>query len=95
MKMISCIVAAVLTGIALGWMLPSLMNPEVLDQVITYVLAVMLFGVGISIGYNRRAYYISTRSDCGRKSFGSFYCQHVFRYVLERSVSCWGGIWLV
>ncbi len=54
MKMISCIVAAVLAGIALGWMLPSLMNPGVLDQVITYILAAMLFGVGISIGYNRR-----------------------------------------
>ncbi|WP_378952862.1 lysine exporter LysO family protein [Pelosinus sp. sgz500959] len=54
MKMISCIVAAVLAGIAVGWMSPSIMNSEVLDHVVTYVLAIMVFGVGISIGHNRR-----------------------------------------
>ncbi|MDF2633479.1 MAG: protein of unknown function rane [Pelosinus sp.] len=54
MKMIGCIVAAVLAGIALGWMLPSFMITEVLDKVVTYILAAMLFGVGISIGHNRR-----------------------------------------
>ncbi|GMB01167.1 lysine exporter LysO family protein [Pelosinus sp. IPA-1] len=54
MKMIGCIVAAVLAGISLGWLLPSVINSQVLDNVITYVLAAMLFGVGISIGHNRR-----------------------------------------
>ncbi len=54
MRMIGCIVAAVLAGIAIGWMLPSVMNSEILDKVVTYILAVMLFGVGISIGHNRR-----------------------------------------
>jgi uncharacterized membrane protein YbjE (DUF340 family) len=52
--MISCIVAAVLAGIAMGWMLPSIMNSQILDKVVTYILAAMLFGVGISIGHNRR-----------------------------------------
>jgi uncharacterized membrane protein YbjE (DUF340 family) len=51
--MISCIIAAVSGGIAIGWMAPSVMASEMLDKVITYVLAAMLFGVGISIGYNR------------------------------------------
>jgi uncharacterized membrane protein YbjE (DUF340 family) len=54
MRMISCIVAAVLAGIAMGWMLPSIMNSQILDKVVTYILAAMLFGVGISIGHNRR-----------------------------------------
>lgn len=54
MRMIGCIVAAVLAGIVIGWMLPSVMNSEILDKVVTYILAVMLFGVGISIGHNRR-----------------------------------------
>lgn len=54
MRMIGCIVAAVLAGIVVGWMLPSVMNSEILDKVVTYILAVMLFGVGISIGHNRR-----------------------------------------
>lgn len=54
MRMIGCIVAAVLAGIAIGWMSPSVMSSEILDKVVTYILAVMLFGVGISIGHNRR-----------------------------------------
>lgn len=54
MKMISCIIAAVIGGIAIGWMAPAVMISEMLDQVVTYVLAAMLFGVGISIGHNRR-----------------------------------------
>lgn len=54
MKMIGCIVAAVLAGIVFGWMLPSVMTAEVLDKMITYLLAFMLFGVGISIGHNRQ-----------------------------------------
>lgn len=54
MRMIGCIVAAVLAGIAIGWMLPSVMSSDILDKVVTYILAVMLFGVGISIGHNRR-----------------------------------------
>lgn len=54
MRMIGCIVAAVLSGIAIGWMLPSVMSSDILDKVVTYILAVMLFGVGISIGHNRR-----------------------------------------
>jgi uncharacterized membrane protein YbjE (DUF340 family) len=54
MKMIICIVAAVSSGIAVGWGIPAVMISEMLDQVITYVLAAMLFGVGISIGHNRR-----------------------------------------
>ena len=54
MKMIGCIVAAVCSGIVIGWMMPSAMISEMLDKVITYMLAAMLFGVGISIGHNRR-----------------------------------------
>jgi uncharacterized membrane protein YbjE (DUF340 family) len=53
MKMIGCIIAAVSSGIAIGWMLPFVMISGILDKVITYVLAAMLFGVGISIGHNR------------------------------------------
>lgn len=54
MKMLTCTIAAVLAGIVFGWMLPSLMTADTLNQMITYLLAVMLFGVGISIGNNRR-----------------------------------------
>ena len=53
MKMISCIVAAVLSGITIGWLFPRIVIPGMMDKVITYLLAAMLFGVGISIGHNR------------------------------------------